>query len=409
MKKKIIIALQFTLTFFIAQAQLPKVYINIVSHNEENYTYFSNPTSFYNMRPRILQMAQVTAAKGAKWHLGSDNVMLRAIIKCDTGSVQLNTGGLNVLKYVSTTYPNNVECDPHAHESTYNYADIAKFHDSLGVNPGTVMSGFLYSQLQSGHDWQDYQSPVTATHFPNYTWAPEILWGAATPNHTNDPIDYGMWKPESMTSFFVHQSSKHLINYGQGCKIEIYDTTAISVVMGQIRYIVNAIQSGTAPANGFYCTSLFFRENYLSTPNFISVKLANLMDSINILVSQNKVEWQFIPEVVTKWKNNYNSQPFIMDCNLNLLTSILENNNEANQLSIYPNPFNAFSTIQFNHSLYNAELNIYNIYGQIIKTINRISGNEIKIDRDNLPSGIYFVCVTQDNKTISTEKLIITE
>lgn len=409
MKKKFLLALQFILTFFIAQAQLPKLYINLVSHNEENYTYLNSPPSFYSVRPKIIQMAQLATVKGAKWHLGSDHIMLRAVIKYDTGTVQMNTSGQNVLKYISSAYVNNVECDPHAHESTYNNADVAKLHDSLGVNPGTVMSGFLYSQLQSGHDWQDYQNPTAGVVFPNYTWAPEILWGAATPAHTNDPIDYGIWKPQSMTSFFTHEPSNHLINYGQGCKIEVHDTTNITTVMNEIRYIVNAIQSGSAPANGFYCTSIFFRESYLSVPAFINVKMDDLMDSINVLVSQNKVEWKFIPEVVTNWKNIYNSQPFILDCDLTLVTTVLENHTDTNQFSIYPNPFNDFTTIQSNFILHNAELALFNVFGQKVKTINRISGNEIKIDRDNLASGIYFIRLTQDSEIITQNKLVITD
>lgn len=409
MKKKSLLVLQFTFTFFIAEAQLPKLYINLVSHNEENYTYLSNPPSFYIVRPKIIQMAQLAAVKGAKWHLGSDHIMLRAVIKYDTGTIQMNTGGQNVLKYISSAYMNNVECDPHAHESTYNNADVAKLHDSLGINPGTVMSGFLYNQLQGGHDWQDYQNPTAGVVFPNYTWAPEILWGAASPGHTNDPVDYGMWKPQSMTSFFTHQPSNHLINYGQGCKIQVHDTTNITTVMNEIRYIVNAIQSGSAPANGFYCTSIFFREGDLVVPGFINVKMDDLIDSINVLVSQNKVEWKFIPEVVTTWKNTYNSQPFILDCDLTLVTAVLENQTDVNQLSISPNPFNDFTTIQSNSMLHEAELNLYSMFGQKVKTINRISGNEIKIDMDNLASGIYFIRLVQDNNTITIKKLIITD
>jgi hypothetical protein len=135
----------------------------------------------------------------------------------------------------------------------------------------------------------------------------------------------------------------------------------------------------------------------------------DLMDSINVLVSQNKVEWKFIPEVVTIWKNNYNSQPFILDCDLTLVTAVLENQTDVNQLSISPNPFNDFTTIQSNSMLHEAEVNLYNVFGQKVKTINRISGNEIKIDRDNLASGIYFIRLTKDNKIITQSKLVITD
>ena len=47
--------------------------------------------------------------------------------------------------------------------------------------------------------------------------------------------------------------------------------------------------------------------------------------------------------------------------------------------------------------------------GQKIKTINDISGDQIKIERENLSTGIYFYELKQDKKTISTGKLIITE
>jgi hypothetical protein len=179
--------------------------------------------------------------------------------------------------------------------------------------------------------------------------------------------------------------------------------------MNEIRHITDAIQSGSAPANGFYCTSIFFREIYLSTPNFINVKMDDLMDSINILVSENKVEWKFIPEVVTNWKNNYNSQPFILDCDLTLISNVLESETDANQLNIYPNPFNEITAIQFNSALYNAELDVFNAYGQKAKTITQISGYKIEIDRGDLASGIYFIRLTQDNETFKTGKLIITD
>lgn len=65
---------------------------------------------------------------------------------------------------------------------------------------------------------------------------------------------------------FTHQASNHLINYGQGCKIEVHDTTNITNVMNEIRYIVNAIQSGSAPASGFYCTSIFLEKAILEYP-----------------------------------------------------------------------------------------------------------------------------------------------
>src|SRR5258706_233444 len=76
--------------------------------------------------------------------------------------------------------------------------------------------------------------------------------------------------------------------------------------------------------------------------------------------------------------------------------------------SVYPNPAQQAFTIAFSTSVINAALDIYNIYGAKIKTINNISGNKIKIERGNLVSGIYFIHLVQQNKTIAADRLIIT-
>ena len=76
---------------------------------------------------------------------------------------------------------------------------------------------------------------------------------------------------------------------------------------------------------------------------------------------------------------------------------------------IYPNPMNSSATIQFDSVIENGELNIFNLYGQKIKTIYNISGNRIKINRDNLSSGIYYVQLSKDGKTFITNKLIIAD
>ncbi|NQZ37720.1 MAG: T9SS type A sorting domain-containing protein [Crocinitomicaceae bacterium] len=76
---------------------------------------------------------------------------------------------------------------------------------------------------------------------------------------------------------------------------------------------------------------------------------------------------------------------------------------------IYPNPFNSSTTIQFSTPVYKAELKIYNTYGQLIKQIENISGQEIQLSRNNLPSGVYFFKLMENNKIIVADKLIISD
>ncbi|MBI4930673.1 MAG: T9SS type A sorting domain-containing protein [Bacteroidetes bacterium] len=78
-------------------------------------------------------------------------------------------------------------------------------------------------------------------------------------------------------------------------------------------------------------------------------------------------------------------------------------------ISIFPNPFYAQTTMQTNNLLLNATLTVYNLYGQAVKEIKNISGHTVTLFRDNLPSGLYFVRLTEEGKTLATDKLVITD
>lgn len=76
---------------------------------------------------------------------------------------------------------------------------------------------------------------------------------------------------------------------------------------------------------------------------------------------------------------------------------------------VYPNPFNSSTTIEFSMPLENAVLNIYNTYGQVVKHIENISGQKIRLSRGNLPTGIYFVQLSEKKKTIAGHKLVVSD
>jgi hypothetical protein len=87
----------------------------------------------------------------------------------------------------------------------------------------------------------------------------------------------------------------------------------------------------------------------------------------------------------------------------------INENSNKNFFSIFPNPFIYSTTIQTIGNLKNATLTIYNSYGQTLNQIKNISGQTVSISRDNLPSGMYFIRLTEENNIIAVEKLIITD
>jgi len=82
-------------------------------------------------------------------------------------------------------------------------------------------------------------------------------------------------------------------------------------------------------------------------------------------------------------------------------------NTNNNQSYIYPDPFYYRAIISFNTELINADLKVYNTFGEEIKVVKNIYGREIKINRDQLNEGVYFYKIIEDNKVFSVGKFIV--
>ena len=88
-------------------------------------------------------------------------------------------------------------------------------------------------------------------------------------------------------------------------------------------------------------------------------------------------------------------------------TDVKTSHSSDNVLSVYPNPFSVQTVLQFNTYMQNATLNVSNYLGQTVKQINHASGRSVILHREDLPSGLHFVQVMQDDRVIGTKKLII--
>ncbi len=87
--------------------------------------------------------------------------------------------------------------------------------------------------------------------------------------------------------------------------------------------------------------------------------------------------------------------------------SVTDIEGTTNVVSIYPNPFTEYTTVQINDpsQLTEAELRIYNVFGQEILNAIILQQTTI-IPTNNLSSGIYFYKVIHQNKIVQTGTLI---
>lgn len=85
---------------------------------------------------------------------------------------------------------------------------------------------------------------------------------------------------------------------------------------------------------------------------------------------------------------------------------------ESKIVKIFPNPFSNTTTLHSDIQLKNATLTIFNSIGQTVKQITAINigaGNNFTLNRDQLPTGLYFIQLSQDNQVIMNDKLVIAD
>lgn len=75
--------------------------------------------------------------------------------------------------------------------------------------------------------------------------------------------------------------------------------------------------------------------------------------------------------------------------------------------TLYPNPFSVTTNLQINTPVTNATLTLFNVYGQQVKQIKNISEQNVVINREALSKGVYLLQLTEADKLIGTEKLVI--
>ena len=79
------------------------------------------------------------------------------------------------------------------------------------------------------------------------------------------------------------------------------------------------------------------------------------------------------------------------------------------RVTIYPNPFSTETILETEEPFQNVTLTMYNSLGQKVQQLKNVSGTSVVLQRDNLPGGLYFLQLSQDNSILRTMRLLIAE
>lgn len=147
-------------------------------------------------------------------------------------------------------------------------------------------------------------------------------------------------------------------------------------------------------ALGYYCNGWFFGSFRGVFDKFIGLKFS---DSVYTYYGWIRVD-------VAQWAEWITIKDFAFESSGgNIVSSITANVeseiNSDNRISIYPNPARDFIDVKTKQ---NTVMNILNIEGQIINTINS-NGKSKRLNIANLSNGIYFIKAITDKEMITTK------
>jgi len=173
-----------------------------------------NRQAYLALRGRLIAMAEAAHDNGVTWSLQPDWTLLEAARLYEDATVTASSGGKNLFVYLRDNL--GAVLDPHSHEQGgYNYTDVAYLLDLLGVGGSTVIGGHIWDpSLPQFQHWDRFREPVPGLHYPEALWRGDILIGAGTPNHVNDPLVSGLWRPRDRDYFFEDDPAANIVAVG---------------------------------------------------------------------------------------------------------------------------------------------------------------------------------------------------
>lgn len=390
-------------------------------------TIMAHPTRVFTPAEVLSWVGTPVFAPGTSWGYSNVNYILAGMVaQSATGfsiSQLIRDSILTPLNLDSTFYDveePEVGIIAHRWFNTIDYNDTSR----VGLNTAGGCAGALFSTSGDMVKWYNALmtgqviSPASFAELTNFinTFGPPYTYGLGLERQTwwgHDTYGHGgsTWGYKSrmlydpcMGAAVCGLANSHpagmdgvtlilfrvLVNHIPGCPGAITGATTVCQGQNNVTYTTPAI-----PNAATYVWTLPSGATGTSSTNSITVNYGASAVSGDITVSGNN----------TYGVGNIST----LNIMVNVCTGVVESVLGNSELLIYPNPFSLWTSFTTVDYLNNATLTVDNCFGQTVKQIKNISGQTVTLFRDNLPSGVYFVRLTQDGKTFSADKLVITD
>lgn len=275
------------------------VYVVLFTHIEDNKPAgvlgsAESRASYLKLRSDLITMAETARRSGAAWVLQADWKFLEAARLFEDDATTASTGGRNILRYLRDSL--GAVIDPHSHETAaYNYTDVAYLLDLLGAGGSTVVGGHIWDpSLPQFAEWDRFRVPAAGRKYPQASWRGDILMGAATPNHVNDPTVSGVWRPRNRGSYFTDDPTGNIVSIG-GFKGDV----------AGVSELWNLGKAGTIAANCILTSTYHITSADFATPSRLAAVERDVIAPLLSLRSAGQVVLTDFTSLVSTWRSQY--------------------------------------------------------------------------------------------------------
>ncbi len=253
-----------------------------------------NRMVYTGLRSKLIELAAYAHTRKLTWVLEPDWKYLEAALLYEDAALKANTNGKNVFVYLRDDL--GAVIDPHSHENGgYNYPDVAYLLQQLGVGGSTVIGGHIWDpSLPQFQHWDRFHNPVAGEKYPAARWRGDILIGAGTPNHVNDPLVSGVWRPRDRDHFFDDDPVGNIVAVGAW-----HDSVA------GVQELVALYARKTVAPSVMLTASWNILPSEINTPTGPADIDASVFAPMAGLRDQGLVEVTDFTKLVAKWKSEF--------------------------------------------------------------------------------------------------------
>ncbi len=346
-------------------AGVPPVHVVIFTHVEDNTPagLLGSAQSRQNYlvhRSNLIAMAALAESAGVQWTLQPDWKILEAALLYEDAALRATTNGKNFLRYLKED--RGAVIDPHSHENGgYNYTDVAHLLDSLGVGATAVIGGHVWDpSLPQFQAWDRFRVPVAGEHYPAAMWRGSILIGSGTPNHVNDPLISGVWRPLDRDHYFDHDPAANIAAVGPW-----------KHSVATIQELITLYRSGEVPPAAMLTFSANVNPATLSAPGGLAAVADTVIAPIVAWRDSGLVVTTDFTSLIHTWETAYGAFGYIYDAEAGLVgVEALATPAPFALAAALPNPARASMTLRYSLArAMDVRLRIYDIAGREVAVL----------------------------------------